>query len=99
MALAASHLAAADVLAVVVLQQDFSVRIPEVCESVSRSRESIITAKRHMRKGEKKRFTNDDDKRREKKKKVRFPARATRLGPGQGIFCSIQPTVILTAHQ
>ena len=26
-------------------------------------------------------------------------ARATRLGPGQGIFCSIQPTVILTAHQ
>jgi hypothetical protein len=36
---------------------------------------------------------------RKKKKKVRFPARATRLGPGQGIFCSIQPTVILTDHQ
>jgi len=57
-----------------------------------------------MRKGEKKRFTkftnDDDEKRREKKReKVRFPARAVRLGPGQGIFCSIQPTVILTAHQ
>ena len=69
-------------------------RIPEVCESVSRSRESIITAKRHMRKGEKKRFTkftnDDDEKRREKKKKSTFPrARdAARSWPGYFLFDS-----------
>ena len=76
--------------------RDFSERIPEVCESVSRSRGSIITAKRRMRKGEKKRFTNEKRREKKKRKEGLFPRARDALGPGQGIFCSIQPTVILT---
>ena len=78
LALAASHLAAADVLAVVALR-DFSENTR--CARVSRSRVGRRNDAKRLEK-----VYDDDEKRREKKKKVCFPARAVRLGPGRVFF-------------
>ena len=67
------------------------------CQSIAREHYNGETTYAKRRKEEV--YEREETRKKEKKKKVCFPARATRLGPGQGIFCSIQPTVILTAHQ